>query len=816
MAVLAPGLISINIRALLPGYFSLLNTWVAVVQQPEVQGARRWLVITGLLKLHSELLTMSKKRYPLSPFLTSAVSILLVGGCLTAQAGKILDDGWDRSNVAVRIYDVDGNLDSTVVYPDTDYDAIFGLPDGYYESDIYDMTFIDGLSGEALMATLVAKNPPVGVPPGLKIENDVPVEPSQPESCIMATAVGISCGSAFQTHKRFKVLMKPDMVDGAGSDSADLIFIANNTGDAVEEYRVFQKINNWTGQRLTGFKLEVGFGIGADFVNAVASPAAANLGVEVVKYFKDPDKQTNFAHGLFGPIEPPNWDDPGAFTGGFFDDQSRAGYRIQEVDTGTYESVPDAVTGGIFGKYEKVLPEDPTSPAGMAGFSQFGDWLPTSYMPRGVFFDDDDNPKTDDVLMAWWGYNTNCSTAPAPVNTGDYCWMYGDVNYYDWIDNLPDPAALGFVKDTITTNYQPVSQTTFNAWASDSRYYVDTIDDLANLNLNYVVNVGTVDVTWPTWNAVTSEATFTIRVTPLQDVNVANRTAQPGYLGTPHIPLVYTPSAGVVTIRPNPLFVPGTDTLILTVTDADLNTTPAPDTVDVVVQNLATNETENNVTLTETGNATGVFVGNLPTGHAAADPGGDDNGIIYADHGETVQVTYVDADPAATVTAQTTAVPGHDGSVQFTAPVYPGSDILIQVDDLDLTADTIDVTLENQTTGELETVTLFQSPVAGQYVGSLPTSTDAADNADDSGTLVVAVGDVLVVTYTDAVRADGSLDQDQTDQVTVTATPVAGGGGGGGGCTTGNGNAVNPTLPAVLIAILGLGWLRQRRRSLRG
>jgi len=84
MAVLAPGLISINIRALLPGYFSLLNTWVAVVQQPEVQGARRWLVITGLLKLHSELLTMSKKRY--SPFLTSAVSILLVGGCLTAQA----------------------------------------------------------------------------------------------------------------------------------------------------------------------------------------------------------------------------------------------------------------------------------------------------------------------------------------------------------------------------------------------------------------------------------------------------------------------------------------------------------------------------------------------------------------------------------------------------------------------------------------------------------------------------------------------------------------------------------------------------------
>ncbi len=45
--------------------------------------------------------------------------------------------------------------------------------------------------GEILMATLVAKDPPVGIPPGVKVLNDVMVEPSQPESCIMATAVGI-------------------------------------------------------------------------------------------------------------------------------------------------------------------------------------------------------------------------------------------------------------------------------------------------------------------------------------------------------------------------------------------------------------------------------------------------------------------------------------------------------------------------------------------------------------------------------------------------------------------------------------------------
>ena len=767
---------------------------------------------------------MNGIRHFLIHFLTTTASIFLMWIGMTAQAGQILGEpaphGWDRSNVVVRIYDVDGILRDSVVYPDIDYSEIFNWPDGYYESDIYDMTFINGSSGETLMATLVAKNPPVGIPPGIKVLNDQQVQPSQPESCIMATAVGVDCGSAFQTHKRYKVLMKPDMIDGAGSDSVDLVFRTSNIGDAVEEYRVFQKINNWTGERLTGFRLEVGFGVGAAFVNAVGSDAEANLSVDVVQYFTDPDKQTNFAHGLFGPVEPPNWGDTGAFTGGFFDDQSRAGYRIQEVDTGTYQSVPDAVTGGIFGKYEDVLPEDPVSPAGQAGFSQFGAWLPTVYMPRGVFFDDDDNPNTDDTLMAWWGYNTNCSTAPATVNTGDYCWIYGDTNYYNWIDQL-DPA-LGFVKDILTTNYQPVSQTTFNAWATDSRYYVDTIDDLANLNLNYVINVGTVDATWPTWNAGTSEATFTIRVTPVQDANIANRTAQPGYMGTPHIPLAYISNAGTVTIRPTPDFVPAIDILTLTVTDADLNEdNKARDTVEVVVENLGINNTvkeTETVTLTETGVSSGVFAGTLPTEHAAADPGGDDNGSIYADHSEVVQVTYLDTSPAATLTAQTMAVPGHDGSVMFTAPVYLNTSTLkLQVDDLDLTAGTIAVSLLNQTTNESELVTLFQSPVAGQYVGSLPASTDAANAADDSGTLVVALGNVLQVTYTDAVAADGSLNVVRTDTVTVMAGPVVdGGGGGGGGCTTGDKSGVNPTMPALLFAILSLGWLRYHRRSARG
>ena len=55
-----------------------------------------------------------------------------------------------------------------------------------------------------------------------------------------------------------------------------------------------------------------------------------------------------------------------------------------------------------------------------------------------------------------------------------------------------------------------------------------------------------------------------------------------------------------------------------------------------------------------------------------------------------------------------------------------------------------------------ETVTLNQSPIAGQYVGGL-TSTDVAGSGNDDGTMSVAVGEVLVVTYTDAVAASGAL-----------------------------------------------------------
>jgi hypothetical protein len=88
--------------------------------------------------------------------------------------------------------------------------------------------------------------------------------------------------SAFRTHKRFKVQMKPDMIDGTGSDSVDLVFKTSNIAEAVEKYRLFQKVSNWTGERLTDIRLEVDFSADAAFVNAVGSNAEAELSVDMV------------------------------------------------------------------------------------------------------------------------------------------------------------------------------------------------------------------------------------------------------------------------------------------------------------------------------------------------------------------------------------------------------------------------------------------------------------------------------------------------------------------------------------------------------
>src|SRR5690606_3190315 len=48
-----------------------------------------------------------------------------------------------------------------------------------------------------------------------------------------------------------------------------------------------------------------------------------------------------------------------------------------------------------------------------------------------------------------------------------------------------------------------------------SGYQMGPIEDLANVNLNYFIEVGDPTNAWPTWDAATQEASFTLRITPV-------------------------------------------------------------------------------------------------------------------------------------------------------------------------------------------------------------------------------------------------------------------------------------------------------------
>ena len=133
------------------------------------------------------------------------------------------------------------------------------------------------------MGIVLAKDWPIGEPPGIKIVNDDTgkIPDGRPTNCIMATSYldgafldstdpqQVLCSGPFQSHKRFKVAMLPTTVaDGAGfEEGIDLVFDVEAEAGS-RDYQVFQKINNWTDGRLDGFTIEVGTGIGTDFVPA--------------------------------------------------------------------------------------------------------------------------------------------------------------------------------------------------------------------------------------------------------------------------------------------------------------------------------------------------------------------------------------------------------------------------------------------------------------------------------------------------------------------------------------------------------------------
>ncbi len=559
-----------------------------------------------------------KKNYKNKILGMSAAAAMLLGS--SAYAGKIIGanpasaplnpdlskqfgfGGWDLGNVNVKITDLDFNEIDKLFNSDGTYDPM-EIGDTF-ESEIFDTE-----TNSIVMGRLHGKNWPVGEPAGIKVINDdTDTKHGKPKNCIMTTSyldtldnpfevygyldgdtpTPTTCSSGFQTHKRFKINLQPTTVNkdlqgnyiaGYGNP-VDLVFkLDPNDPDAEQSvrYQVFSKINNYTGARLAGYKVEV---LKYGLLGPTTDPELTlSLGIDegdIESRDYDiflADEFANFAHGLWGPIEPGHFDEIG-----FFD--SKRAYYPSALGEGNYSITSTDPLAGDTGSV----------PGG--NYPQlFGDWIHSEWAPYGIFFDDDNDPSTDADLMAFWG---------VPPGT-----------------NLPVDWYKGMADDWV-----PVADAELQEWALNPLYSVGKIEDVLNLGLNYIINVGAKSAIGDT---------FILRITPYVD---SNQTA-PIHTTVP-VALPVFSSEGNITIVPEPTFTPG-ETLRVAVADADLNTDPTKEeNLTVVVKSSLGGE--ESVLLIERGVDSSFFVGSLETETVAV----DNNGVLAVQEGTIVTAYYTD------------------------------------------------------------------------------------------------------------------------------------------------------------------------------
>ena len=373
--------------------------------------------------------------------------------------------GWNFDNIAVRIVDIADFTTPTL--------GSFNTTDGTYTGMGTDMSFESDIMNIAgvVLGHLHGKDWPVGEPAGIKIINgDTGTKHGKPANCIMTSSyleagylgAGVTkpvlCSSSFQTHKRFKINMLPTSVgaDGAYGIPIDLVFNLQPGDTSTQRYQILQKANNYTGKRLDGYKVEV-----LDSSGQKNAALTFSIGTgEGLDNDGNPDgdiwnteDMANFSHGLWGAADSgDSGREPHFDANGFFDDK-RVYYPVTLAADKQSISYNGPMLGG---NYQE----------------KFGNWLPSIWEPTGVFWDDDKNPETDGIIMAYWG---------DPLKTGTNAWHKG--NDDNWV--------LATEEDLLT-------------WSGDW-YERGAVEDVLNLGLNYIVNIGD--------NTVIGDK-FILRITP--------------------------------------------------------------------------------------------------------------------------------------------------------------------------------------------------------------------------------------------------------------------------------------------------------------
>jgi len=487
--------------------------------------------------------------------------------------------GWNLDNVNVRMIKVETGEDSGL---------IFNESNGTYDIMTFGDSFRSDISVDnEIRGILSGKDWPVGEPAGIKVVNDDTgtAKSGKSPNCIMTTsyldevdsgtgetgylsiydinpdgiAVPTVCSSPFQTHKRFKVSMQPTTVDGialgAYGKPFELTFNLDQTDEdpAVRRYQVFQKINNYTDKRLNGYKIELLDENGALVNGATDDDIKFSTIISTKQESDESGDQATFSHGLWGPYE--EKDGVVKFDEGFFD-IVRAGFVQAPLDESNTTLVGGPETLGS--NYEAL----------------FGLWLPYSWAPYGIFFDDDNDPLTDAELVAFWGTAPDAEAGTPPA------WLKGQAD-----------------------NWAPVTPKELLSWMTDPLYSQGKIEDTVNLGLDYVVEVG---------QNSTIGSKFTIRITP----RVAENQTAPSYIdGEGNYimpPTDYNGTEALLVIAPTPTFMPGEQNLSVGVADTTKNQDQnGIEEFDIVITTASGDE--ENLTLTETDVNSSIFIGTIET-----------------------------------------------------------------------------------------------------------------------------------------------------------------------------------------------------------
>ncbi len=287
----------------------------------------------------------------------------------------------------------------------------------------------------------IAFTPPEAISPGIKVQPEAYTQ-SGPggidlSGCLMTSNPGATCTSPFQSGKRIKQ-------QTTGFAPVDLVFDTETSVDgegnpASNTYQVFHRLINLTGQGVSGFSVELGFGVGDAFVQAQPGQGVLiSPGFNAQPGGSGP-ASTQYPFGLFGDAA----DNPNFSLDGFFAPE-RSGLSVDVTGT-------TITSTGFFGPYEGL----------------FESWLSQESVPTGAFWDNDNDPSTDALLMAW-------------LNPDGLWEVRREVDDL----NLGSAASL-LVPETFATYDEVVSFLGLDGVLSQGE-----IEDLANLNLNFAIEVG--------------------------------------------------------------------------------------------------------------------------------------------------------------------------------------------------------------------------------------------------------------------------------------------------------------------------------------